>query len=900
MQSKPFQAVCLTAVLFMLAAAGCSSTDTGTTVRHEFRIEKTAGVPAVDGRLDESFWKRATTLDNFRIDADPDNIPAAGTTVKTAYDDKGLYVAFICEEPELVRLALDGAYSGDFCELLTFSRPETPYYSPFLQRLDYMNANNAMRTQRRFAVTVSGSRIDSNIYKTGPHTPYITDDSWEGAWESAVSMGNGRYTVEMAVPWETIGGMPAPGHTFKLHFVRHRSVGDGEWLTFNWAKNENLYVVSFDPAEFTQEHPQIFAPVVFDGDHAVLTRYVGTEAPWKVERNETAYESLLTAEKDPYRAAHFYLSISGFLLPNKIREAYDSGTWAAEERNFITEIGRAGMNGPFLPRFLNQRGTAGLDSLYDAYGMRFIWHGGASAATAVKQGANIMRPNGSVAFIDLVYSRLKREAIAGFLKKYGTEPWLFDVRGQDEPFNQIATILQPGMYETVDADIRKEFGVGLGVPIGIPNVPYQDQPVHEISRGVPDHETALSRIAIFRWLNRRYADLARQEYETVKANAPNVLFEAYNRNAVADMDFLDQSLIHDVTDYVSADPYPSFCIYVYGAARSRYHVGFTSKFVTDLAAGKPTQMIVQGCDMIQHYSTPENVREWASQAAKAGVSMIDWWGTPRLDHPDLYREMLRISRLWMDMPKLAVPETHDIAVLFSDDSRVAAGDEGLHAHYTLHVTLGEKLGAWYNIVSENHVRRGLHTLEGAKLIIAPELAYVSREFSESVAAQVRDGATLVVLDPGAFTHDIETGPLADIRKDLLGLGDCPKRTAARMLPTRAAIKRFGTESDLPLRPVRIAGYNLNARTLEIPDGATVLYNYGDGQPAAFARKYGTGEVIVFGAMPFEDSELAIFPNGWDDLFAAIIDRAGIERGLPIWDFMLPETGGEVETFGLLR
>src|SRR5512136_1679852 len=111
------------------------------------------------------------------------------------------------------------------------------------------------------------------------------------------------------------------------------------------------------------------------------------------------------------------------------------------------------------------------------------------------------------------------------------------------------------------------------------------------------------------------------------------------------MDFLDQALLWDYTDYYSADPYPSFCIYVYGAARSRYHVGFTSKLVTDLAAGKPTQMIIQGCEMIQRLSTVENVREWASQAAKAGVTMLDWWGTPRLDHPAVYREMIRLSRL---------------------------------------------------------------------------------------------------------------------------------------------------------------------------------------------------------------------------------------------------------------
>ena len=36
----------------------------------------------------------------------------------------------------------------------------------------------------------------------------MTDDSWEGEWESAVSMLRERYIIEMSVPWSQIGGMP--------------------------------------------------------------------------------------------------------------------------------------------------------------------------------------------------------------------------------------------------------------------------------------------------------------------------------------------------------------------------------------------------------------------------------------------------------------------------------------------------------------------------------------------------------------------------------------------------------------------------------------------------------------------------------------------------------------------
>jgi hypothetical protein len=420
--------------------------------------------------------------------------------------------------------------------------------------------------------------------------------------------------------------------------------------------------------------------------------------------------------------------------------------------------------------------------------------------------------------------------------------------------------------------------------------------VHENSRGVPSHETALQRIAAFRWLNRTYAEAAHGNYEVIKKYAPDKLVEAYNRNSVADLDFLDQSLIYPVTDFFSADPYPSFCIYVYGNARSKYHVGFTSKMVTDLAAGKPTQMIVQGNEMIQRLATAENVREWASQAAKAGVTMIDWWGSPKLQYPEVWREILRISKLWKTLPALDIPEKSDIAVLFSDDSRAAAGDEALNAHYSLHAILGEHLGAWFTFVSENHVRKGLHTLEGKKLIIAPQLAYVSKEFAGELTRRVEEGATLVVLDPDALTWDIESGSLKEERQKLLCLGECAKRSAEELRPTAAASARFPGAKSLALRPMRNVGNVNNARTLTLPAGAKTLFTYPDGAPAAFSRMLSKGEVIVFGAMPFQDCELAVTASGWEPFFAALLDRHGIKRDLPVWRFLFPATGVEPTVF----
>ncbi len=855
-------------------------------VRHTFAVKTASAAFTIDGRLREAAWSEAERMGGFRVDADPARVPADPTELRLVLTPDALVAAFVCAG------APPASPDDDACEISIFSRPETPFYSPYLQRLDFMNANESVRTMRRFVVTSANARREANVSKTGPHTPYVIDEGWDVAWRSATARTRRGWVAEVAIPWDSIGGRPAPGHTFRLNVIRTRKAGPGagpEVSCFDWASSANLHVAPFASESFVQEYPTIFASIRFSPDgRAELERFVETADPWRVERERPEFERALTAVPDPLRSAHFYLGISSFAMPAEaVKILEDKDRVRQEEIGFLEDIGAAGMNGPFLPGFLDKQGLPAIADLSKRFGMRFSFHGYADAKAAQEAGATILTPGGTSAFFDPVYIRMKMALLEKFVRAYGRAPWLADVWGQDEPFNQIATVLQPGTRERVDADIRREFGVGVTAPAGVPGLVYERQPVHEDSRGLPSHETALSRIAAFRWLNKTYDAIARDEYALVRRFAPGKRYEAYNRNAVADMDFLDQAGLWDFTDAFSADPYPSFSIYVYGPDRARYHVGFTSKWVTDFAAGKPAQMILQGCRMIQRAVTPENVREWVSQAAKAGVSMIDWFGTPRLDDPALYREILRVSKLWKTLPKLDVPARSDVAVLFSDDARAAAGDEGLHGHYSLHAILGERLGAWFDFVSDRHVRKGLQSLDGRKLILAPQLGYVSRPFAEEVRRRVEAGATLVLLDPDAFRHDIETGPLDDVRTAVVGAPRWDGKAAARMEPTAAAKARWNLARPLPLRPVRIVAEPRNARAVQPPEGAEVLFTYEDGTPAAYARKLGRGEVLVFGAMPFQDSALATAPGGWEDLLRALLDERGIARDLPLWRFVIP-------------
>jgi hypothetical protein len=455
----------------------------------------------------------------------------------------------------------------------------------------------------------------------------------------------------------------------------------------------------------------------------------------------------------------------------------------------------------------------------------------------------------------------------------------------------------------VNATLKREYGIRLELSPGDTTVTWADWPTDPNIAGQPPHEVALLRIALWRWLNGQLHSTALRERQIIRKHLPDKPYFAYNRNAINirdvidrpvrhSLDFLDQAMMYDVTDGFSADPYPTATLARDGRARALWHTGFTAKLITDLAAGKPSRMILQAFAADGIRPGPENLRDWASQAAKAGVAHLEWYtqGNTRFAWPDLHTELLRLSRLWKDLPALDIPQTAEVAVLFSDDSRAAQNDASLHQYYTLHVLLGEKLGAWFAFTGENHVRRGLQSLNSAKLIIAPGLSHVSKEFLSTLTARVKAGATLVILDPDALAWDIETGSLAMERLGLLGASSGTGRTAASLLATDEGRTRFGNLKPLPLQP---GPDGVFARSLSALPGATTFFTFEDGAPAIYSRPYGRGEVIVFAARPFGNSELALAPAGWDLFFAALLAEHKIKRNLPVWRFRFPAKGGEV-------
>ena len=154
------------------------------------QVGSTDDAITVDGVLDEAFWLRALIIPFANEYTPGDNVPApVRTEVRVVAGPSALYVAFVAQDPWVNQLRAH-LYDRDQCEgddmvgllLDTFddqSRAYGFYVNPLGVQLDLV------RTRQ-----VSLGRLG--------------DLSWDGIWDAAGRVDGNGYTVEMAIPFNTL------------------------------------------------------------------------------------------------------------------------------------------------------------------------------------------------------------------------------------------------------------------------------------------------------------------------------------------------------------------------------------------------------------------------------------------------------------------------------------------------------------------------------------------------------------------------------------------------------------------------------------------------------------------------------------------------------------------------
>ena len=192
--------------------------------------------PVIDGNLVDLIWRSAPWQKGF-TELGTGKPSERDTRFAVAYDDRFLYVAIRCTEPNPEQIKAEVTqrddtrlYNDDVVEL---------FVAPGPQRTDYY----------QFELNSKGVLADAACHQSGT----VREATWNSAVQVATSRANGEWIVEMAIPLADMElGKPAPGD-WGINVARVRRAGGEEELS------------TFVPMTGSFHQPALFAGLSLPG-----------------------------------------------------------------------------------------------------------------------------------------------------------------------------------------------------------------------------------------------------------------------------------------------------------------------------------------------------------------------------------------------------------------------------------------------------------------------------------------------------------------------------------------------------------------------------------------------------------------------------------------------------------
>jgi len=243
-----------------------------------------------------------------------------------------------------------------------------------------------------------------------------------------------------------------------------------------------------------------------------------------------------------------------------------------------------------------------------------------------------------------------------------------------------------------------------------------------------------------------------------------------------------------------------------------------------------------------------------------------------------------LARLLAEQPAGAVdfgkglrtrlPDSADVALFMSYDSLMATNH---HTPFSAaHAVIAYAAGAWYRFVDEGAIDRG-HDLRQYKVIVVPYAPIERGDVVNKLLDAGRAGATLIIGDPLAFSNDRDGTELKSWRSSLLG-------------NLKVGEPFWSYAGDILTSPVKTDGAlhvprQLRAQSIRNATDMQTILRYKDGRAAAVRKKFGKGEVILFGfnALSFRNA----YDKAWASFFRSLFSSVGVELDHPLWRLKLP-------------
>lgn len=202
----PAVAVLAALVAALLPSVGLASSLGSPATNRRIQAQRFSQAPVIDGKLDDAVWATAELQTGFSDSYDGSPMPDQ-TEVRLGYDDKAIYVAFVCHDADpgsivaqQTRREANIQQDDHVCFRI----------NPFgnLRYDDQSNFEvNAIGTQE---ATIAGGRA--------------AKQEWLGDWQGAAQRTPDGFTVEMSVPWSILNRPAAEGSsTMDVNFSRNHA-----------------------------------------------------------------------------------------------------------------------------------------------------------------------------------------------------------------------------------------------------------------------------------------------------------------------------------------------------------------------------------------------------------------------------------------------------------------------------------------------------------------------------------------------------------------------------------------------------------------------------------------------------------------------------------------------------
>lgn len=203
---------------------------------------KVATPPVIDGEINDKAWAKAPNEKHF-VCHDQLKLARAQTHVAIVYDDKNLYLRFICEDPQIKNIANKKRTRDSWSE-------KDDMIEIFL------TPNKRQSTYCQFAASYAGTKYDCDYrdMTLGGISGKDSKIKWNPKWEIKTSKNNKAWYAEIKIPFSSLKtapyskfSIPKSGDSWYINLCRDwydKKVGDTEYSSICFSAGKGFHARS--------------------------------------------------------------------------------------------------------------------------------------------------------------------------------------------------------------------------------------------------------------------------------------------------------------------------------------------------------------------------------------------------------------------------------------------------------------------------------------------------------------------------------------------------------------------------------------------------------------------------------------------------------------------------------